>query len=424
MREYVSVATRMRHTLSDVALVATQACGGNHVVVSMLDSDHEHMIGAGLYRPDLPLQASIAAHIKHEGLGGLAIADIAADARFAGNMISAEYADAVAYVGVPIYQKDGAVIGVIAAVYREAILEPSAAKAHLGRFSRIIQELIEGKRTNEAHDALKLRMDAANKVLKEKVQEMELSEKYAGLGYWRADLFTNTLYWSEGVFHIHGLESHEYTPEPDSAINFYHPEDQATVKKLLATAVIHKNPYSFELRIIRHDGEERLVYAKGECQLDNYGNVKTVYGIILDVTERRESEKLLQQSNAFLRSIMDHNPNLVFVKDSEFRIVAANQAFLSLYPEDKRDKVIGYTTIEDYQADEAAAFLEQDKIAFERGRSVVKETITFPDGKQRILQTEKVRFEDDSGAAFIFGTATDITEQEMHLDDMRPLTDA
>lgn len=112
----------------------------------------------------------------------------------------------------------------------------------------------------------------------------------------------------------------------------------------------------------------------------------------------------------FQKLVTDNIPDLIFVKDEQFRIVSCNPAFLTLYPEHKRDKVIGYTTLEDYSEDEAELFLGHDKAAFETGYSETEETITFPSGKTRTLYTKKVRFENEAGEKFILGIGRDITE--------------
>ncbi|MCF2857118.1 ATP-binding protein [Pseudoalteromonas sp. SMS1] len=114
----------------------------------------------------------------------------------------------------------------------------------------------------------------------------------------------------------------------------------------------------------------------------------------------------------FLDLVIESIPNYVFVKDAEFRIVRANQAFLSLYPEADRNKVIGSTTIEDYDPVEAQEFLAKDREAFACGYSETVEKIQFPNGDVRILYTQKKRFTDEHAENFVLGICTDVTERE------------
>lgn len=131
-----------------------------------------------------------------------------------------------------------------------------------------------------------------------------------------------------------------------------------------------------------------------------------------------ESEDQLATSKRFLELILDNNPDLIFVKNEDFKIIECNKAFMALYPKEKHNKIIGYTTVEDYNKDEANAFLEMDKIAFEKGHSETKEKITFPSGQVKILHTRKIRFEDNAQNQFILGIGRDITKTEELIDKL------
>ena len=133
-------------------------------------------------------------------------------------------------------------------------------------------------------------------------------------------------------------------------------------------------------------------------------------GIIEDITERKKSEKVLKESNDFLDLIMESIPDMVFVKDAEFRIVKANRAFLEIYPEEMRDSIIGTTTIEKFLPEDVDIFLEYDRLAFQEGSSEVIEKVTLPNKGFRYIFTKKVRFENANGEPFILAIARDISE--------------
>lgn len=113
-----------------------------------------------------------------------------------------------------------------------------------------------------------------------------------------------------------------------------------------------------------------------------------------------------------LALLMEHFPGLLFVKDSDFRILAANERFLSLYPEAQRPHVIGTTTIEDYPKAQREKFLADDRAAFETGATEVVETIDFPNGDRQTLLTRKLAKLGRDGKVYLVGTSTDITEQQ------------
>lgn len=125
--------------------------------------------------------------------------------------------------------------------------------------------------------------------------------------------------------------------------------------------------------------------------------------------------KDVEESQNFLQLVQDSMPDLLFVKDEDFRIVRANPAFLNLYPEPVRHSVIGTTTIESYNDKEAEAFLAQDKLALKNGSSETEETINFPNGEIKTLLTKKVRFQNQDGNNFVLGVGRDITDSKKTL---------
>lgn len=132
---------------------------------------------------------------------------------------------------------------------------------------------------------------------------------------------------------------------------------------------------------------------------------------VIERTEELEVEKeKAENAKMFSDLITNTIPDLIFVKNEKFEIVSANDAFINIYPVEKRDQVIGYTTVEEYREEEAEKFLAEDKKAFRNGRAETYENISLPDGRRKRLYTTKVRFEDASGTKFILGAAHDVTE--------------
>ena len=123
-------------------------------------------------------------------------------------------------------------------------------------------------------------------------------------------------------------------------------------------------------------------------------------------------EQRLREDLSEIQSLVANtNQHPIFAKDSEFRIVYANEAFMKLYPAEQQDKVLGYTTVESYNAEEADAFLADDREAFSKGITKNVEKLLFPNGQTRILETTKKRFQTSSGAQYVLGVAYDLTEK-------------
>ena len=107
--------------------------------------------------------------------------------------------------------------------------------------------------------------------------------------------------------------------------------------------------------------------------------------------------------------ILDYDPNLVFVKDEESRIVYANKAFREVYPPDHRDAILGSTTVESFDPKEAELFLAEDRRAMEQGHSEIVEEITDWKGDRLTLLTRKFSIVKPDGERLLVAIATDIS---------------
>ncbi len=125
----------------------------------------------------------------------------------------------------------------------------------------------------------------------------------------------------------------------------------------------------------------------------------------------KKYQRLNNDSEEFYELLADTNQHPIFAKDEQSKIVFANQAFIELYPVSKRDKIIDFTTVEDYPEEQRELFLKDDKEAFLKGQKVVVEKIDFPNGEQRTLETTKRRFKTNTGESFILGISYNLTHQ-------------
>ncbi|MGH1399327.1 MAG: sensor histidine kinase [Alphaproteobacteria bacterium] len=123
---------------------------------------------------------------------------------------------------------------------------------------------------------------------------LDTVERIANIGHWQYDIANNTLFWSDEVYRIHGLNFDDYTPSVEAAIDAYLPEDQAHVEALLQQSIEKAESFDFQKRIRRPDGEVRFIHAQGECELDFDGSVTSIFGTIQDLTELRTQEELYE----------------------------------------------------------------------------------------------------------------------------------
>jgi len=128
-------------------------------------------------------------------------------------------------------------------------------------------------------------------------QRLQKGEKIAKLGHWEIDLNTNNVYASDGAKKIYGLEQNhiKLNDIQQLTLDNYRPVLDKQLKQL-----IHENrPYDIEFQIQR-PSDQRIIDIHSVAEYHQFRNV--VFGIIQDVTERKEFEKKLQHKNEELQA--------------------------------------------------------------------------------------------------------------------------
>lgn len=234
-----------------------------------------------------------------------------------------------------------------------------------------------------------------------------------GDGYWDWHIQDDYEYMSPRFWDMFGYMPEEKTHSPSAWQDMIFEEDLAVAldnfSKHIETKGLH--PYEQEVRYRHKNGSTVTVLCRGKViEWDRNGQPIRMIGTHTDITELKQKQEELERALHFQTLLMNVNSDLVFVKDEEFKIVTANPAFINLYPAEKHDEIIGFTTVEEYNEQQALEFLAEDKKALELGLSETIETIDFPDGKTRTLLTKKTRFTGLSGETFILGVGRDVSE--------------
>lgn len=127
-----------------------------------------------------------------------------------------------------------------------------------------------------------------------RAQERSLLEaqRIAHLGNWEWDVVTDRVVWSDEVYRIFGLTAQESAGTHAAFLKTVHVADRARVQQATMAALAQPQvSFSVEHRIVRPNGDERVVHQRGEVTCDAAGNPQWMFGTVHDITDRRRAEE-------------------------------------------------------------------------------------------------------------------------------------
>ena len=145
------------------------------------------------------------------------------------------------------------------------------------RLYGIIQDISERKKIE-----LELRHSRENLVR---------AQRIARIGSFERDFATGNVEWSDEMYHILGLEKASAPPGAETLIRLVHPEDRETFMAYRDGEISGQPLTSIEYRILRPDGEERVVQRESDMLFDEQGRPVRRSGTLQDITERRVAER-------------------------------------------------------------------------------------------------------------------------------------
>jgi PAS domain S-box-containing protein len=142
----------------------------------------------------------------------------------------------------------------------------------------------------------------AEKAVRKNQESLAEAQRIAHLGSWEWDIPTNTTVASDEYYRIFGLtQGTEVTYE--SFLNCVHPDDREYVKARLDKALFEKKSHQIDFRIALASGEVRFIHCEAEVYFDEAGNPIRQVGTIHDITERKQAEMKIQETQKQLQAL-------------------------------------------------------------------------------------------------------------------------
>jgi PAS domain S-box-containing protein len=123
-------------------------------------------------------------------------------------------------------------------------------------------------------------------------------EALAHVGSWLWDVRTGAVQWSNEFHRIHGVDPLDFDGTFESHVGVIHPEDRGRVRAELEASASSGGNVTDTYRVVRPDGEVRVVRVRAQAALGSARTVVGLRGIGQDVTERTAGDVTLDRPSA------------------------------------------------------------------------------------------------------------------------------
>jgi PAS domain S-box-containing protein len=233
----------------------------------------------GVAATQTPRAHSFCAHVltvAHDDV--LVVEDATRDARFKDSPLVTGSPGVRFYAGAPLVTPDGHVLGALC--INDVRPRPRPTDLQLDQLRSLAAAVM---------DQLELhRLLQSNR---EHRRLLEMTERMSGVGHWRFDLVSEALEWSDELYVIYGLSRSDFTPQVETAMQLFHPDDRAAAQQFFDSVRTFGHEGGFQLRIVRSDGTVREVACHSRREHDASGRPAALFGVIQDVTDFVEAQR-------------------------------------------------------------------------------------------------------------------------------------
>lgn len=264
----------------------------------------------------------------------------------------------------------------------------------------------------------------AQQLIRASRDRMRLAMEATGVGIWEWNLANNEVRWDDQMFRIYGID-----PTPDGLVTYelwrstVMPEDLDPQEIILQETIRRLGHSKREFRILRAgDGECRHIQAVERVGLNTQGQAAWLVGTNLDITERKQLEARMYESEERFRTMANSMSQLAWIARADGFIVWYNQRWYE-YTGTTPAQMEGWGWQSVHDPATLPKVMERWQSAIASGKPFDME---FPlrgaDGTFRNFLTRGQPLKDAAGRVMQwYGTNTDVTDLKLAEEKIRQL---
>ena len=253
----------------------------------------------------------------------------------------------------------------------------------------------------------------AEEALRERERSLSESQRIAHIGSWAYDLRVPAarIVWSDELYRLYGVSSDTFVPTMESLLSLILCEDRSSIQDWVAACASGGKPADIDFRMMLPDGTVRVFRCRGELQCDSDHRPIRMVGTAQDITERRQTEDSLRESEERFHVMANGIQQLAWMANADGSIFWYNQRWYD-YTGTTLEETRGWTWEKVHDPVFLPKVMDRWKEAIASGTPFDME---FPlrgaDGSFRIFLTRVMPVKNSEGRVVRWlGTNTDVSD--------------
>jgi PAS domain S-box-containing protein len=231
-------------------------------------------------------------------------------------------------------------------------------------------------------------------------------------GIWARDQNEVTTYVNQRMAEMLGYQPEEMLGR--RATSFIPEEDLADYHQQVQERNMGQ-PGQYERRFRRKDGSIVWTSISAAPLVDEQGSITGSFGMVTDITERKQAEQELERERNLLKALMDTSPDSIFFKDTQLRFLRISRTTALKEGLQQPEQMLGKTDFDFFDRESAQEFYDLEMEIMRSGQPVVSLELKEqrPGQPTTWASSTEMPLRDAAGQVIgVFGITRDITERK------------
>ncbi len=321
MRQEQILDTEPEEAFSEIACLTTQICGTPIALINLVDENRQWFKS----KIDLDITQLLRdvglCHLCTKQMDVVVITDTLVDERTKANPVVTSHPYIRFYAGAPLITPEGHVIGTLCVLDQIPRSLSSEQVEGLQLLSRQVVNQLELRRNLAALASSTIKHQRNEEALRQSEERLRFALDAAQMGEWNFDILTNTTHRSLKHDQAFGYDSLLPDWSYERFLEHVHPEDRDFVNQKFESALSKGEAYNVEARVIWPNQSVHWIWSRGRVYQDPTGKPIRIAGVVTDITQPKQAEEAMQQSEECLQLILKSSTDCIKVLDLEGRLL-------------------------------------------------------------------------------------------------------